>query len=380
MCQDALEREESRAAAISARSTRPRTARPCATTSKFCHVAAWEYSGDGKKPVRNVEPLHFEQRPSPAAELQVSGRMNLTLQVWRQKDAKDEGGFVHVRGQGRLRDMSFLEMLDVVNEELIAKGEEPIAFDHDCREGICGTCGLVINGHPHGPRERTTACQLHMRSFKDGDEIVDRALAGERLPGGQGPRRRPQRLRSDHRRRAASSRCPPAARPTANALPGPEGERRSGHGRGGLHRLRRLRRRLQERLGHAVRRGQGVAARLCCRRASPSGTGACWRWSAQMDDEGFGSCTNHGECEAACPKGISVSNHRPAEPRLHRRVSAAATCARRARGRRGLGPSSAPSSGCGSGSSVKRFESPRPHISFFRCPIPPRTTPGNHQC
>src|SRR5579863_9649591 len=98
--------------------------------------------------------------------------MNLTLKVWRQQNAKDKGGFVTYNVTGISSDMSFLEMFDVLNEELISKGEEPIAFDHDCREGICGMCSMYINGRPHGPLKGTTTCQLHMRYFKDGDTIV----------------------------------------------------------------------------------------------------------------------------------------------------------------------------------------------------------------
>src|SRR6187431_1480990 len=98
--------------------------------------------------------------------------MKLTLKIWRQKDAKSPGRFVTYDAPHVDPNMSFLEMLDVVNEGLIARGEEPIAFDSDCREGICGTCGMVINGIPHGPAKSTTTCQLHMRSFKDGDEIT----------------------------------------------------------------------------------------------------------------------------------------------------------------------------------------------------------------
>src|ERR1700712_4569632 len=98
--------------------------------------------------------------------------MNLTLHVWRQKGRQAEGRFVTYEARGISPDMSFLEMLDVVNEGLILKGEEPIAFDYDCREGICGQCGVVINGYAHGPREATTCCQLHMRSFKDGDDLT----------------------------------------------------------------------------------------------------------------------------------------------------------------------------------------------------------------
>ncbi|MBL0913530.1 MAG: succinate dehydrogenase/fumarate reductase iron-sulfur subunit [Bacteroidia bacterium] len=98
--------------------------------------------------------------------------MNLTLKVWRQKNANDKGKFVNYNVKDVSEDMSFLEMFDVLNEELISKGEEPIAFDHDCREGICGMCSMYINGHPHGPLQAVTTCQLHMRSFKDGDTIT----------------------------------------------------------------------------------------------------------------------------------------------------------------------------------------------------------------
>src|SRR5687767_3826421 len=98
--------------------------------------------------------------------------MNLTLKVWRQKDRNTPGKIVEYQATNIIPDMSFLEMLDVVNEALIAKGEEPIAFDSDCREGICGTCSLVINGVAHGGQRGTTVCQLHMRHFKDGDTIT----------------------------------------------------------------------------------------------------------------------------------------------------------------------------------------------------------------
>src|SRR5690348_11199137 len=98
--------------------------------------------------------------------------MRLTLNVWRQKNAASQGSFETYEAPDISPDMSFLEMLDVVNENLIAQNKEPIAFDHDCREGICGTCGMMINGVAHGPERATTTCQLHMRHFKDGDSIT----------------------------------------------------------------------------------------------------------------------------------------------------------------------------------------------------------------
>ena len=108
--------------------------------------------------------------------------MNLTLHVWRQKSRKGVGRFVTYDAKAISPDMSFLEMLDVVNEGLILKGEDPIAYDHDCREGICGSCGFVINGDAHGPRSATTCCQLHMRSFKDGDVLTLEPWRAEAFP------------------------------------------------------------------------------------------------------------------------------------------------------------------------------------------------------
>ncbi|MGZ3828506.1 MAG: 2Fe-2S iron-sulfur cluster-binding protein, partial [Mucilaginibacter sp.] len=101
-----------------------------------------------------------------------TGNMNLTLKVWRQKNADAKGAMVTYKAEQISPDMSFLEMLDVVNESLILKGEDPINFDHDCREGICGMCSLYINGRPHGPKSAITTCQLHMRSFHDGQTIT----------------------------------------------------------------------------------------------------------------------------------------------------------------------------------------------------------------
>ncbi len=116
--------------------------------------------------------------------------MKLTLRVWRQKNADADGTMSTYEVDGISPDMSFLEMLDTLNEELILKGEDPVAFYYDCREGICGACSLVINGDAHGP-ERTTTCQLHMRSFRDGDTIDIEPWRAGRLPGDQGPGRGP---------------------------------------------------------------------------------------------------------------------------------------------------------------------------------------------
>ena len=178
--------------------------------------------------------------------------LNLKLHVWRQKNAKDPGHFQDLDAKGISTEMSFLEMLDVVNEGLIHKGEEPIVFDHDCREGICGACNLVINGRPHGPKERTTTCQLHMRSFEDGQEITIEPPRADVLPGDQGPDGGPHRLRPHHRRRGLHHR-PHRHRLRRQRPAGAQAERRPGHGRGRLHRLRRLRGRLPQRQRHAVR-------------------------------------------------------------------------------------------------------------------------------
>ena len=108
--------------------------------------------------------------------------MKLTLKIWRQKNAQDKGRIVDYPIDGIEPDMSFLEMLDVLNEQLINKGEEPVAFDHDCREGICGQCGMMINGIAHGPLKNTTTCQLHLRSFKDGEVIFIEPFRSEAFP------------------------------------------------------------------------------------------------------------------------------------------------------------------------------------------------------
>src|SRR4051812_34787930 len=108
--------------------------------------------------------------------------MNLKLKIWRQKGPQTEGKMVDYQADGISPDMSFLEMLDVVNDRLVVKGEDPVAFDHDCREGICGSCSLYINGEPHGPGRGITTCQLHMRTFKDGDTIYVEPFRAKSFP------------------------------------------------------------------------------------------------------------------------------------------------------------------------------------------------------
>jgi succinate dehydrogenase / fumarate reductase iron-sulfur subunit len=230
--------------------------------------------------------------------------MNITLKVWRQKDAKSKGRFVTYEAKDISDEMSFLEMLDVVNEGLIEKGEEPIAFDHDCREGICGQCGVVINGRAHGPRERTTACQLHMRSFRDGDLLTIEPWRARAFPVVKD-------LIVD---RSAFDRviaaggfitAPIGSAPDGNAIP-----------------VRKENSDLAMDAAACIGCGACVAA---CPNASamlfvsakvsqlallPQGQPERWdrvrSMVARMDAEGFGTCTNHGECESACPKAIRM--------------------------------------------------------------------------
>jgi succinate dehydrogenase iron-sulfur subunit len=232
--------------------------------------------------------------------------MNLTLHVWRQKNAAARGRFVTYEAKDVSPDMSFLEMLDVVNEGLVLKGEEPIAFDHDCREGICGMCGLVINGAAHGPRMRTTACQLHMRSFSDGGTITIEPWRAQAFPVVKD-------LVVD---RGALDRIIAAggfitaatgSAPDANAIPV-------------------AKEKADLAMDAAACIGCGACVAACPNASAMLFTAAkvaqlallpqgqpernlrVRRMVAQMDAEGFGSCTNHGECEAVCPKGISLEN------------------------------------------------------------------------
>jgi succinate dehydrogenase / fumarate reductase, iron-sulfur subunit len=230
--------------------------------------------------------------------------VRIVLNVWRQKDARSPGRFVTYETDKAKPDMSFLEMLDVVNEGLIEKSEEPIAFDHDCREGICGTCGFVINGMPHGPRPKTTVCQLHMRSFHDGDVLTLEPWRADAFPI----------LKDLIVDRGAFDRiiaaggfisAPIGSAPDGNAVPVPK-----------------------EDADLAMDAAACIGCAACvaaCPNASamlfvgakighlallpqgqPERRDRVLRMVAQMDAEGFGTCTNHGECEAVCPKGIRM--------------------------------------------------------------------------
>jgi succinate dehydrogenase / fumarate reductase, iron-sulfur subunit len=230
--------------------------------------------------------------------------MNLTLYVWRQKNSADKGRMVRYDAKDISPDMSFLEMLDVVNERLIANNEDPIAFDHDCREGICGTCGMMINGVAHGPRKATTACQLHMRSFKDGDTIYIEPWRASAFPVIKDlivDRGAFDRIIQAGGFISVSTGCAP----DGNAIPVPkENADRS--------------------MDAASCIGCGACVAACPNGSAmlftsakvshlsllPQGQPERFRrvlnMVKQMDDEGFGNCTNHRECEAVCPKEISI--------------------------------------------------------------------------
>ncbi|MCX7419160.1 MAG: succinate dehydrogenase/fumarate reductase iron-sulfur subunit [Planctomycetia bacterium] len=232
--------------------------------------------------------------------------LNLTLKIWRQPGPNARGEFRTYEMKNISPDMSFLEMLDVLNEQLIQQNQEPVVFDHDCREGICGMCSLMINGQAHGPDRGTTTCQLHMRRFSDGDTIVIEPWRAKAFPV----------LRDLAVDRAAFDRIITAGgyvsintgnAQDANCLP--------------------IARDKQEKsmaaaacigCGACVAACKNASAMLCVRakvsqlallpQGEPERARRVTRMVAQMDKEGFGGCTNTYECEAACPAEVSVTN------------------------------------------------------------------------
>jgi len=232
--------------------------------------------------------------------------MDFTLKVWRQKNPQDKGGFKSYPVTNISADMSFLEMLDELNEELISKGEEPIHFDHDCREGICGTCSMYINGRPHGPQRAITTCQLHMRSFKDGQHITIEPWRAKPFPVVKD-------LVVD---RSAFDRIIQAGGyisistggvPDANEIPIPTSianeamDAASCIGCGACV--------------AACKNGSAmlfVSAKVSHMALLPQGKveskPRVENMVAQMDEEGFGACTNTGACSAECPKEISLTH------------------------------------------------------------------------
>ena len=230
--------------------------------------------------------------------------MNFTLHIWRQKSPQDEGRMVTYEARDVSPDMSFLEMLDVINQELVEKGEEAIAFDSDCREGICGSCCLMINGIPHGPERGVATCQTYMRNFRDGQEIYVEPWRARAFP----------LVRDLVVDRSAFDRIIQAGgfisvntggAPDGNALPVPKTD--------------------AERAMDAAECISCGACVAACKNASamlftaakvshlallpqgkPERRARVRKMVEQMDREGFGNCTNYYECEAACPKEISV--------------------------------------------------------------------------
>ena len=229
--------------------------------------------------------------------------MKINLKIWRQENAQSKGGFKDYTVEDVVGEMSFLEMLDVLNNRLIEKGEEPVAFDHDCREGICGSCGMMIDGRPHGPLKGTTTCQLHMRHFKDGDTIYVEPFRAKAFPVVKD-------LVVD---RSAFDRINQAggyisvntgSAPDANNIPVPKQN-------------------ADEAFDAATCIGCGACVAACKNASASLFTAAkvshlallpqgdperrerAEKMVGQMDEEGFGNCTNTQACSAECPKEIS---------------------------------------------------------------------------
>ena len=233
--------------------------------------------------------------------------MNLTLKIWRQKDSKTKGQMVDYKVTEISEHMSFLEMMDVLNEQLVNAGEQPVAFDHDCREGICGMCSMYINGEAHGPDRGVTTCQLHMRMFKDGDTITIEPFRAAAFPV----------IKDLVVDRSAFDRIQHAGgyisvntsgnTQDANSIPIPK-------------------KAADEAMDAATCIGCGACVATCKNSSAVLFVGAkvsqyallpqgqieaadrVQNMVAQMDLEGFGNCTNTGACEVECPKGISLDN------------------------------------------------------------------------
>jgi succinate dehydrogenase / fumarate reductase iron-sulfur subunit len=232
--------------------------------------------------------------------------MNLNLKVWRQQNKNTKGTFKMYRVENISSEMSFLEMFDVLNEQLIKDGENPVAFDHDCREGICGSCSMYINGKPHGPWQANTTCQLHMRAFKDGDTIVVEPWRADAFPV----------IKDLMVDRSAFDRIIQAGGyisvNTGNAVDG--------------NTLPIEKQKADDAFAAAMCIGCGACVAACKNssamlflsakvshlallpQGAPERTTRVQNMVAQMDKEGFGSCTNTGACEATCPKEISITN------------------------------------------------------------------------
>ncbi len=235
--------------------------------------------------------------------------MNLKLKIWRQSKAQTNGKMVEYLVKGVDPDMSFLEMLDVLNQGLIADGDDPIAFDHDCREGICGACSLVINGSPHGPQSSTTTCQLHMRAFSSGETIHIEPFRANAFPVIKDlivDRSALDRVQQSGGYVSINTSGKPI---DGNATPIQKKD-------------------ADEAFNSAACIGCGACVAACKNSSAMLFVGAKISQYAllpqgvveknervinmvnQMDDEGFGSCTNTGACEAHCPKDISLENIR----------------------------------------------------------------------
>lgn len=232
--------------------------------------------------------------------------MKLTLKVWRQHHPKDKGRFEEYVLSNASADMTFLEMLDALNEQLILEDKDPVAFEHDCREGICGCCAMMINGRPHGPNAETTTCQLNMKAFKDNDTIVIEPWRARSFPV----------IKDLVVDRQAFEKIMEAggfvhmdtgSAPEANTLAAPKNK-----------------------VDEAIEAASCIGCGACvaaCKNASamlfvaakvsqyallpqgkPEGVKRAWNMVAKMDELGFGSCTNTGACEVECPKGISLAH------------------------------------------------------------------------